>query len=70
MGNLNVIELGRNDAPRISQLVQQYSDLPMDFADAALVAACEREGITTVFTFDRDFSIYRPAHTNRFEIVP
>jgi hypothetical protein len=43
----------------------------MDFADAALVRVGEREGVGTVFTLDRrDFSVYRPAHTSRFTLVP
>jgi hypothetical protein len=43
----------------------------MDLADAALVAACEREKVRRVFTLDRkDFLIYRPSHIERFELLP
>jgi len=37
-----------------------YADLPMDFADAALIRVAEREGLRQFFTIDRkDFSVYR-----------
>ena len=70
MGNLSILEIRPEDTPRIAALILKYSDLPMDFADAALVACCERAEITTVFTFDGDFSVYRPSHVQRFEIIP
>jgi predicted nucleic acid-binding protein len=45
--------------------------LPMDFADASLVVACERHDVTHVFTLDRKhFSIYRPKHTRSFQLLP
>jgi predicted nucleic acid-binding protein len=53
------------------ELMRKYRDLPMDVADAALVAVAEREGITRVFTLDRrDFEVYRPAKIGRFSLVP
>jgi predicted nucleic acid-binding protein len=43
----------------------------MDFTDAALVRAAERDGLETVFTTDRcDFSVYRISGRRRFRIVP
>ena len=51
--------------------MEQYRDLPMDLADAALVRIAERDKLQTIFTVDRkDFSVYRPSHTDYFEIVP
>ncbi|MCY4041079.1 MAG: PIN domain-containing protein [Gammaproteobacteria bacterium] len=51
------------DPPRLSrafELMQQYADLPMDFADATLVSMAESLGTQKVFTLDRgDFSVYR-----------
>ena len=45
---------------RAFQLMHQYSDHPMDLADASLVAALESLGTNRVFTLDqRDFSSYR-----------
>lgn len=70
-GNLLIVGPRLEDLPRIRRLMQQYADVPMDFADAALLALCEREGIATLFTTDRhDFTIYRPAHVRRMRLVP
>ena len=38
MGNLLVMEIGPADTPRVAELIMKYSDLPMDFTDATLVA--------------------------------
>ena len=46
---------------RALDVMEQYEDNGMDFADASLVAAAESLRINTVFTLDRsDFSAYRP----------
>ncbi len=56
---------------RIHQLMHDYADLPMDFADASLVALAEDQAVTTMFTLDhKDFRIYRPKHTQRFRLIP
>jgi predicted nucleic acid-binding protein len=47
------------DLPRIRALLEKYRDLPADFADASLVALCERRRITTVASVDADFTVYR-----------
>lgn len=45
---------------RSRDLVSQYSDLPMDYADATLVVLAEELGTNLVFTTDRrDFGVYR-----------
>ena len=48
-----------DDLPRIVEIMAKYSDLPADFADAALVAMCERLGIGSIATFDKDVLVYR-----------
>jgi predicted nucleic acid-binding protein len=69
--HLRVMELRQADIQRIRHLTRKYRELPMDLADAALVAACEREKVRRVFTLDRkDFLIYRPSHIERFELLP
>ena len=53
------------------ELMRKYHDLPMNFADAALVTVAEREGIRRIFTLDRrDFEVYRPAKLGRFSLIP
>ncbi len=45
-----------DDITRIRQLVSRYADLPLGFADAAVVACAERNG-RRVLTLDRDFGV-------------
>ena len=55
-------EVDRNtpdDLPRIADIMAKYADLPADFADASLLAMCERLGIEQIATLDRDFTVYR-----------
>ena len=66
-----LLPLDRDDMPRLKELMWRYRDLPMDFADAALVRVAERDGLDTVFTIDRsDFSVYRLGKRKSFTILP
>ena len=47
------------DLPRIVDIMTKYADLPADFADASLVAMCERRGIAAIATLDHDFDVYQ-----------
>lgn len=44
---------------RLRTLMQQYRDIPMDFADASLVAAAEHHNLRRIFTLDSHFHAYR-----------
>lgn len=55
---------------RCRELLAQYRDVPMDFADSTLVALAEELGARKVFTLDADFGIYRLPRRARFELVP
>jgi hypothetical protein len=56
---------------RVRTLLDTYADLPMDFADATLVALAEELDCTSVLTTDRtDFSVYRLHGRRRFRLVP
>ncbi len=56
---------------RCRTLVQRYADVPMDYADATLVALAEELDTDVVFTTDRrDFEIYRVADRRPFRILP
>lgn len=70
-GVLTFLPLEGNDVARMHELMAKYRDLPMDLADAALVAVAERERLRRIFTLDRkDFSVYRPSRIGSFEIIP
>ncbi|GHV75309.1 pilus biogenesis protein [Spirochaetia bacterium] len=52
-------DISQGDLLRVSALINQYHDLPMDFADATLVLAAEKRGIMSIVSIDSDFDIYR-----------
>jgi uncharacterized protein len=54
---------------RARELMVQYADCPMDFADSTLVVLAEDLKTNIVLTTDRrDFSVYRIDGRKRFEI--
>jgi len=58
-------------AQRASELMRKYHDVPMDFADASLVALSEELGTPNVFTLDlRGFRAYRWRTRRTFRIYP
>jgi uncharacterized protein len=61
--------LQSTDFGRIATLNSQYSDLPADFADLALVAISERLNIPGIATLDKDFNIYRRYRNQAFNRV-
>jgi predicted nucleic acid-binding protein len=67
---LLVLDLSRSALERSAQLMAKYADLPMDLADATLVAVAEQRGVRRIFTLDRDFHVYRLHDRHRFEVVP
>ena len=68
-GALEIDQQTVGDLPRIIEIMTKYADLPADFADASLVALCERRGIATVATLDRHFEVYRTRDRKRFRNV-
>lgn len=61
---------GEAEQARMQVLMEQYRDLPMDLADASLVAASETLNQKQIFTLDRDFQIYRFKGNQPFDVVP
>lgn len=68
-GVLTLAELGKEDLRRVKTLMRKYRDLPMDFADAALVRVAEREKISRILTFDGHFAVYALPGRARFELL-
>lgn len=61
----------RESLHRVFTLMKRYKDIPMDFADATLVALAEELEVDTVFTLDRrGFSTYRVRDKTPFTILP
>ena len=68
-GEIAVEVLERRDFARAGQLMSNYDWL--GFVDATIVAAAERLKMTTIATTDRrHFGVVRPAHAERFTLVP
>ncbi len=59
-GGLGVLPVDDRKLQRCFDLMLQYADIPMDFADASIVCAAEHFETRKVFTLDRgDFATYR-----------
>ncbi len=69
-GQVVIREAGPGEGARMAELMRTYRDLPMDLADASLVAAAEATGWRRVFTLDRHFRIYRLQDGSSFEVAP
>lgn len=62
------LECGDDDLRRVRVLVDRYADLPLGFADAAVIACAERSG-GAVLTLDRrDFGVV--AREGKIVILP
>ena len=70
-GGAILVPSSRASLRRARALLIKYADLPMDFADATLVALAEELGSSWIFTTDRtDFSVYRLKDRQPFRLVP
>ena len=57
-GRLRSVSLS-SELEAIKKLLERYSDVPMDFADACLVRLAELYPEAAVCTTDKDFLVYR-----------
>ncbi len=69
-GKLQVLDITPIEADRMDALMKQYQNVPMDLADASLVAVAEIRGFQRIFTIDSDFYIYRLANGSMLQVVP
>lgn len=70
-GQITVEGLTSGDWTRVAELIDTYSNISLDAADASIVAIAERLDQSVVATLDeRDFRIIQPAHTDAFELLP
>jgi predicted nucleic acid-binding protein len=70
VGHLMLPEMSATMLARMPVLMEQYRDLPMDLADASLVALAEERRLHEVFTLDSDFRVYRLSDGQAFSLVP
>jgi len=65
------IDITTADYLRMSELVEQYSDLPLGTTDAAVIALTERLVIKEVATLDlRHFAVVRRRHIEALTLLP
>jgi predicted nucleic acid-binding protein len=57
---LLIFDLGADHIERLIELMDKYSDLPMDLADASLWVASEELRTVRIATIDSDYRVYRP----------
>jgi hypothetical protein len=58
-GGLNVLNFDQSILKRVIDLTKKYNDLPVDFADASLLAVAEKEDIKDIISIDSDFNVYK-----------
>jgi len=68
-GNMHVYNLDRDFMKTCRGLMRKYHDIPMDLADASLVAMADTENIRTIFTLDKDFKVYRTRQNKHFKLL-
>lgn len=69
-GDLQIMEMDDAVRKRSRALMDKYRDVPMDLADASLVAVAEKLNLRRVFTLDSDFRIYRFRGKQLFQVLP
>ena len=60
--------LGEEGAP-VFALITRYTNMPISFADACLVAMSERHEDSRVLTLDSDFEIYRRHRRRKIHLL-
>ena len=69
-GRLTLVDLPAELIDRSAALMTKYADVPMDLADATLVALAEHRKDNRIFTLDSDFHVYRLNGRRQFDVVP
>jgi predicted nucleic acid-binding protein len=70
-GAFQLVPSSHASLQRVAALMERYRNVPMDFADATLVALGEELDTDRVFTLDRrGFSTYRMNRRKPFRVIP
>jgi hypothetical protein len=69
-GTVLIYDLDKTFVKTCRRLMRKYHDLPMDLADATLVAVADAENIRTIFTLDKDFKVYKTKQNKHFKLLP
>jgi uncharacterized protein len=63
-------ELSARETAALAPMMENYANVPMDLADASLMAVAETLSLREIFSLDSDFLIYRTARGGVLEVVP
>jgi len=70
-GGASLVPQSAESLGRAATLMEKYKDIPMDFADATLVALAEELNVVNILTLDkRGFNSYRVRGKTPFKILP
>ncbi len=70
-GDIEIAEQNQEQLARCRVLMAKYQDLPMELADATLVALAETRNLQDIFTLDHaDFRVYRRHGRKTFRLWP
>jgi uncharacterized protein len=69
-GRLRLHDLTSVEIGEMAGLMDTYRDMPMDLADASIVAAASALGFRRLFTLDADFRVYRLRDGSVMDLVP
>ena len=70
-GAITLVPSSVESLRRVKRLMQKYSDLPMDFADATIVCLAQDLATRDVVTLDKKhFNIYRLLRNRSFRTFP
>jgi len=59
LGAVEVYEITQSDLATIIEMMERYTNVPMDLADASLMFVAHQENISKIISIDSDFDIYR-----------
>ncbi len=68
-GGIRPVEEDERLWSRAFALMERYSNVPMSFADACLVASAEQREGARLFTLDGDFLIYRDGNGQPLPLI-
>jgi len=58
-GGVKLYEIKQYEIADIAKVMQKYTNIPMDLADATLMYIANKENIKDILSIDSDFDIYR-----------
>ncbi len=58
-GGIEVVGLEQWQLLKIREIMDKYSDMPADFADASLLVAAESRKLDSIISLDSDFEVFR-----------